>query len=308
MPVPDPMTPRITHGFSRQGDARIDLETRVDDRVVHAIVEYAVGSGRHGVTMVAKDDAGVDRELRVSYFAQGQSWGKTKGIDTPPQNVGDHIGSELAPRSLQFCLNCHSTWFRAVDLNVRGPRGPEAQDHGIGCERCHGPGLNHVKAVETGFAELAIAQTSTTPVLSRLKSCIECHASDGSAAVSDPEFTRAQGTTLLFSKCFTASGDKIGCTTCHDPHRPLETSTPHYESRCLSCHPAASPRHDVSSPPVVTQQRGRVIPTSCPINPASNCISCHMPKVEDISRRSRFTDHHIRVHPGSDSAHSFDRR
>ena len=35
---------------------------------------------------------------------------------------------------------------------------------------------------------------------------------------------------------------------------------------------------------------------ACPVNPKGNCISCHMPKVEDPTRRSRFTDHHIRVH------------
>jgi formate-dependent nitrite reductase cytochrome c552 subunit len=33
----------------------------------------------------------------------------------------------------------------------------------------------------------------------------------------------------------------------------------------------------------------------CPINPGKNCISCHMPKVEDPSRHARFTDHHIRA-------------
>ena len=53
------------------------------------IVEYAVGSGRHGITMFARDDAGIDRELRISYFSEEQSWGKTKGIDPAPQNEGN---------------------------------------------------------------------------------------------------------------------------------------------------------------------------------------------------------------------------
>jgi tetratricopeptide (TPR) repeat protein len=307
-PVPDPMVPRMTHAFTRKGDDRIDLETRIDDRVIHAIVEYALGSGQHGITMVARDDAGLDRELRISYFPEGQTWGKTKGIDSPPQDAGDHVGLGLSPRAMHSCLNCHATWFRSVDLDQTSPRGPEAQDHGIGCERCHGPGLNHVKAVETGFADLAIAQTSATPVLARLKSCTECHASDGSVQPSDPEFTRAQGTTLKFSKCFTASDTKIGCTTCHDPHRVLETSNAHYESRCLSCHKVISPPSDKAASPVVAGQGGLRSPPPCPVNPTTNCIPCHMPRVEDTSRRGRFTDHHIRAHRGPRTAQAFESR
>jgi Cytochrome c554 and c-prime len=301
-PVADPALPGLSHRLSRRDDDhRIDLETRIDDRVMHAIVEYALGSGRHGITMLAKDDAGIDRELRVSYFSDEESWGKTKGIDRAPQDAGDHIGPGLSPQSLRHCLNCHTTWFRSADLNRPGSRRPETRDHGIGCERCHGPGLNHVKAAQTGFAELAIARTRSTTVRSRLESCTECHASDGSVEVSDPEFTRAQGTTLLFSKCFTASNGQIGCTTCHDPHRLLEKSIPQYEANCLSCHRPTSVRLDAHAPPVVVEQGARSVAKSCPVNPAANCISCHMPKVEDMSRRSRFTDHHIRVHrqPGA---------
>lgn len=295
-PVADPVFPRVTHHFSRKGDDRIELETRIDDRTIHAIVEYALGSGHHGITMVARDDAGIDRELRISYFAQTQTWVKTKGVDMAPQEPGDHIGPALSHSALDRCVNCHKTSFRPVDLTGQGRQWPEASDHGIGCERCHGPGLNHVKSVETGFAELAIAQTTTTPVRARLNSCTECHASDGSVAVSDPEFTRAQGTTLLFSKCFTASKGGIGCTTCHDPHRLLDRSIPQYEAICLSCHRASSPRRDGEPPQAIGIPGESASAGSCPVSPAVNCISCHMPKVEDLSRQARFTDHHIRVH------------
>ena len=147
------------------------------------------------------------------------------------------------------CLHCHATWFRSVDRSRSGPPGPEAEDHGIGCERCHGPGLNHDKAVSSGFAELAIALTPATPSIHRLKSCTQCHASDGTVQPSDPGFARAQGTTLLFSRCFTASKESFGCTVCHDPHRSVETSARHYEAKCLSCHAAISPLRDPASPP-----------------------------------------------------------
>jgi tetratricopeptide (TPR) repeat protein len=294
--VPDPVIPSITHRFSRKSDDRIELETRDLDRVFRAIVFYAVGSGRHGITMLAKDEAGIDRELRVSYFGLDQSWGQTKGIDFAPRDAGDYIGIGLGRKTLNHCLSCHTTWLRSVAPDSSSARGPESDDHGIGCERCHGPGQNHVKAVESGFAELAIALSAKTPSQQRLKSCVECHAADGSIEPSDPEFTRAQGTTFLFSRCFTAAKDRIGCTTCHDPHRTLDKVTAHYETKCLTCHdgkPAAKATRAPSRTAAETLTEARV----CPVNPRDNCISCHMPKVEEPTRKSRFTDHHIRVHP-----------
>jgi hypothetical protein len=274
-PIPDPVIPRISHAFSRKGADRIELESRVGDRIFKAIVAYAVGSGRHGITMIARDEAGLDRELRVSYYGEGNGWGETKGLEVAPGDGADHIGLAMSLPTLDRCLHCHTTWFRSVvPAQARSPA-PEGYDRGIGCERCHGPGLNHVKAAETGFADLAIGLTSKTPMTERLSSCTGCHAADGTVEPSDPEFTRAQGTTLLFSKCYTASNHQLGCTTCHDPHRVLVTSTAHYESKCQSCHTLNSK-------------------ANCPVNPQGQCISCHMPKVNDLSRRSRFTDHHIR--------------
>ncbi len=294
-PVPDPVIPSISHSFSRKSDNRIELQSRVEDRVFRAIVEYAVGSGRHGITMLAKDEEGIDRELRISYFGQDQSWGATKGIDFAPRDAGDHIGMGLGRKALNHCLSCHTTWFRSVGPARSGTRGPEGEDHGIGCERCHGPGFNHGKAVESGFAELAIGLSAKTPSQERLKSCAECHAADGSIQPSDPEFTRSQGTTFLFSRCFIAGKDQFGCTTCHDPHRALDMVSLHYEVKCLGCHSGKeTPKGTARARTAAEHSDGHV--QACPVNPKDGCISCHMPKVEDPTRRSRFTDHHIRVH------------
>ncbi len=241
--VADPHFPGLSHSFTRISADRIEIKSRIADRAIGAIIEYAVGSGRHGITMVAKDEQGIDRELRVSYFGEGQTWGETKGITAPPREPGDQIGLALAPKPLRHCLHCHSTWFGAVDISRSAPKGPEALDRGIGCERCHGPGLNHIKAVESGFAQAAIALSARSPSNAKLQSCTECHASDGSIEPSDPEFTRAQGTTLLFSRCFTATGGQLGCTTCHDPHRVLDNTISHYETKCLECQPKHVVQH-----------------------------------------------------------------
>ncbi len=274
-PVPDPMIPGLEHRFTRDPTGRIEVESRLNDRVVKAVVEYAVGSGRHGITMVARDQAGVERQLRVSYLRSIDGWGETKGISTITRDDGEQLGLGLSPETVSRCLHCHATWFRAVDLRRAGPRGPEALDHGIGCERCHGPGLNHVKSALTGFAESAIALGTASTAAARLASCYECHAADATLRPSDPEFTRAQGTTLQYSRCFTAAKDRFDCTTCHDPHQILDESAAHYEARCLECHASKTP---------------------CPVNPRSGCIACHMPRVDDPSRKTKYTDHHIRVH------------
>jgi len=300
--VTDPVIPGITHRFAREGDDKIEVESRVEDQVVRAVVDYAVGSGRHGITMLARDEQGIERELRISYFGTSGTWGETKGVDFAPRDAGDHLGVGLGRKAVHHCLHCHTTWFRSLEKGTTASQGPERLDQGIGCERCHGPGLNHVKAVESGFAEPAIALTKQTPSLERLSSCVECHAADGTIPPSDPEFTRAQGTTFLFSRCFTASKDQFNCTTCHDPHRAVETIAAHYETVCLSCHDPGTRELAAGQPS--DRAKGKAVPDGqpCPVNPAGNCISCHMPKVEDPSRRSRFTDHHIRVHRGEGAA------
>ncbi len=273
--VPDPIIPGLSHLITREPNGQLQVESRLGDLVVRAVVEYAVGSGHHGVTMVARDQMGVERQLRVSYLTSIDGWGETKGISKTTRDDGELLGLALAPETTSRCLHCHATWFRSVDLRRNGPRGPEALDHGIGCERCHGPGLNHVKAAQTGFAQPAIALGAHAPASLRLASCYECHAADPTLQPSDPEFTRAQGTTLQYSRCYTAAKDRFDCVTCHDPHQILDENAANYEAKCLNCHAAKTP---------------------CPVNPRSGCVACHMPKVDDPSRKTRYTDHHIRVH------------
>jgi hypothetical protein len=304
-PVPDPLDPHVIHSFTRKGDDRIALETRDEKgQVARAVVAYALGSGEHGVTMVTRDEStGAPRELRISYYTAERAWRETKGVNVVPHDPSEFIGLELSDKSLRQCLHCHTTWFRAALPIPTVPSGPEAADRGIGCERCHGPGLNHVKAVETGYAEPAIGATRDSPPRRLLRSCNECHASNGSVEPSDPEFTRVQGTTLMFSRCFTATKGAIHCATCHDPHRGLDTMRAHYEPKCIACHDAAastrrgSPAHSAVAPKAaVGEPAGHPAPPICPVNPSSGCIDCHMPKVQDPGFKMRFTDHHIRIH------------
>ena len=81
---------------------------------------------------------------------------------------------------------------------------------------------------------------------------------------------------LAQSACKRASGDRLWCGSCHDPHRaPAETERAgFYRAKCLQCHQTAECR------------RG------------PDCSGCHMPKrpVRDVEH-SAYTDHAIRKIP-----------
>ena len=272
-PLPDPRKPGVTHRIERV-DERVEVAAQTKDGTLRALVDYAIGSGRNGVTMLAKAPDGAHRELRMSYYSRGDHWDLTTGFDPHPRNSADLLGIPVAASGFRDCLHCHTTRYRATEA----PTGPETVDHGIGCERCHGPAAGHLKAVSTGFAEPAITFGKNSPPQARMAQCAECHASDGSIPPTDVQFIRFQASTLPLSKCFRESAGKLDCVTCHDPHRDLETRSEVYDAKCLVCHG--------------TQGR-----PDCPVNPKADCVRCHMPRTDDVLPFTPFHDHHIRVHP-----------
>ncbi len=286
-PIADPGNPDVTHAFAREG-SKVRLTSRVEGREFAGVIDYAVGSGHHGVTMLSRDPGGRHRSLRMSYYSGGRHWGLTSGFEPRPSKPEAYVGEPLNDESFRNCLNCHSTRFTSEADRT----GPEASDRGIGCERCHGPGENHIRAIEAKFPDPAIARPRLATPSARLKLCAQCHASDGVIPPADPRFIRFVATTLPYSRCVSESGGRLDCVACHDPHRDVETSAASYDARCLACHGGAkfTPKPD----PEVHLEPFPAAP--CPVNPAQGCVGCHMPKVDNIMPFMSFTDHHIRVH------------
>jgi hypothetical protein len=88
--------------------------------------------------------------------------------------------------------------------------------------------------------------------------------------------------------------------TCHDPHHDAEPTRASYEDKCLACHAAPAPGR-ARTPPKLrpTHTADSAQGSACPVNPARDCITCHMPTVRGVIPHSPFTDHFIRVHrPG----------
>ncbi len=296
----DPDDPRVSHSF-RWNEGALHEETRVGRQVFDAVVEYAFGTGDRYVTMVSRDSRGAYHMSRKSYYrsSEGEGWDRSTLEMTHPttEHPAEFQGQTIGLRDgLLRCLYCHVTNPKMRDA----PPGPETADRAIGCERCHGPGGNHIAALDAKLADFAIVNPAgASPQAATIRQCNDCHILQRTFDETDaenPGWVRSQGVGWARSRCNTESGGSFGCVSCHDPHRAAHTtSTVEYESKCLACH--GSPGHAISKEPVDSlaragsDRRVRV----CPVNPTNGCIGCHMPSIRIDSLHTYLTDHFIHI-------------
>jgi tetratricopeptide (TPR) repeat protein len=307
-PVLDPGNPKVTHHFTRL-DGSLQVETRAAAEVQRAVIEHAFGSPDHFMTFVGRDDQGRSRMLRISHYhsPRGSGWDLSTGLPQRPEDPHEYLGTTLLEGDgVRRCLFCHTTNFRAV----LDQSGPEAADLAIGCEKCHGPGGNHVAAVEAGFPDLAILNPGRLPGPAVDRTCGQCHDLHDTSVISaprtDPVWYRFQSLALTWSRCYTESAGNLSCVTCHDPHTDGKSSTARQEAKCLSCHgpepvPASTAHPPLSAPTSRTNPSRQKTSTrkqsaTCPVDPAKGCVACHMPNAWQQSTHSFKTDHFIRVH------------
>ncbi len=303
-PMTDPDDPKVTHAFRRDED-KIKVETRNGDKVYELIVAYAFGVSDRYVTMIGQDDGQSYRVLRLSSYhgKGGLAWGRTS-LAAPDSNPRDSVRGDPIPTrdGVVRCLYCHVTFTR----NFRDPLpgtgvGPEAADSAIGCERCHGPGGNHLKAVKAGFRDKAIVNAGIGGARAIVEQCADCHIVDQIAdiqrAPEEPAYVRSPGLTLTFSRCFSESDGALSCLTCHDPHQDDRGPASFYEAKCLGCHasPAVAIERAAGAGAGSTSAGGKQA-SACPVSPGKNCLECHMPKVPVADLHRSLTDHYIRVH------------
>jgi tetratricopeptide (TPR) repeat protein len=290
-PLTDPDHPDVTHTFVQEGK-KLHVQTKVDNRVYETLIDYAFGTTDRYVTMIGRDGDGGFRALRRSYFheAKETGWGRTAGDAGDTDKVEEVRGQPIHVRDgIVRCLHCHVTNPREFrDPDKDGP-GPETADHGIGCERCHSPSVNHILAMEADFPDRAIVNVGPVSAEAVTIQCRECHIVGDATEIQNRReesvWVRSPGATLTFSRCYTESNGALSCLSCHDPHRDSERSPRFYEKKCLACHSSqASP----GSGPAV-----------CKVNPTSDCLTCHMPKVRQPVLHTFLTDHYIRVHHDS---------
>ena len=122
-------------------------ETNVEEMKV----DYVLGSGNHARSYLHRTAAGTLIELPLGWYPDkaGGSWAMSPGSDS------DH------PRTRRFvsykCMFCHN----GIPQIPAGHEAPGSDPvftgdlpEGIDCQRCHGPGGNHVRTAGSGGAKV----------------------------------------------------------------------------------------------------------------------------------------------------------
>lgn len=269
-------------------------------------IDVVIGSGRKGQTFLFWDG---DRlfQLPVSYWTEMGEWVNSPGYDEGTAN----FDRPIAPR----CLECHASSFesRAPPENLYNKASLVL---GISCEKCHGPGGEHVtryrsKAPPPTPATAAIVNPARLSRERQMDVCTLCHAGIGNARAPALSFVPggelgryldfpkvdpqahldvhgSQVQLLERSRCFQSS-PAMTCTTCHDVHTP-QRDLAAFALRCLTCHQVESCR--------TFPKLGHGIDR--------RCVDCHMPLQETAqivssangrSLQPKVRNHQIAIYP-----------
>ncbi|HEY3580886.1 MAG TPA: multiheme c-type cytochrome, partial [Pyrinomonadaceae bacterium] len=183
------------------------------------------------------------------------------------------------------CLECHASFFEPVN-NGTVPNRYRRTDYvlGVSCERCHGPGAQHVglnSAPNAKPAQQAIINPAKLPRARQIDLCGLCHAGVGVSKTAPFSFNVGdvldnyiqfekpkpdepldvhgnQLELLERSKCFQSSN--MTCSTCHDVHQP-QRDPAYFSDKCLQCHKVQSCG--------LFPKRGRAL--------VGKCVDCHLP-------------------------------
>ncbi len=249
-------------------------------------LEYALGSGKTGMTYVTPLGSAAIAEMRMSYFPHQKRWYITPGHEKLPANSMGMVRTGAFARQ---CVLCHAVTIPADSLE------PEERFFGVGCEACHGPGSAHIAAMSAGkYDQGQMAKLETWPA-SRINTlCGRCHLTEQDVRKKNLQKDathRFQAYGLAQSRCFKQSKETLSCITCNDPHTNVSTNQKAYEAVCLNCHSGTPSSHR----PAPLQS---VAIKPCPVSPKEHCIGCHMPsrRLMAASQISvAMADHFIRV-------------
>ncbi len=288
-------------------ESLIDVSGKITSSVSEKI-SWIVGSGARGRAYIVDHD-GYWFQSPLAWYSASKRW------NLSPQYEKSNL--HFTRPITQECLFCHCTSAEPVQssINHYSPRG--FHEAAIGCERCHGPGELHVAArTSNPTAEIAdptIANPSRMSPELREDLCWQCHLQSTARVVrfgknlfdyrpglpldefvvdfmksdhlqNEPQFV---GTVpqMITSRCYqsTEGDNKLGCTSCHDPHySPKESDrSAYYRKRCLNCHK----QDHCTGESALRKEKD------------NNCIACHMPASQSAFPHLAGTDHRVLKNP-----------
>jgi len=297
-----------------QNDTLFQSEYRKDSigRIIHERihpVDWVVGSG-NATRSYFMDTKGYITQMPLTWYADSKRWDLSPAYEQTNRRFGRPIGAE--------CMTCH---------NAVPEHSPFTQNHytdipqGISCERCHGPGSEHVNLQQAGLGpedgtqDASIVNPKHLDRDLNLSVCQQCHLTGitvfkegegmhtyqpGSPLtenrtvfapeeqLADPERfgISSHAARLSRSACYTETA--MTCVTCHNPHTPVaELEDDYFNETCRSCHTP----DEQDTPTMCSREASHSIADK----DLGNCISCHMQKsgTSDIPHVT-FTDHWIR--------------
>ena len=268
-------------------DLHYQMEARADGFFQTAMMEsiptiskrfdLVIGSGRKGQTYLYWDKNDQLYQLPVSFWTELDTWVHSPGYDDRVVN----FSRPVLPR----CLECHASSFEDLRDSSMGNRyNRSTYVLGISCEKCHGPGQEHINLQNDKTRKPSDQLIVNTAKLSRerqISLCALCHGGLGVAKAPAFSYTAGkeledylhlqapgpndavdvhgnQVALLERSHCYQASS--MTCSTCHDVHVPQRDPAA-FAGRCLTC-------HKVQSCGLFRKSGDRI---------AGKCVDCHMP-------------------------------
>ena len=287
-----------------QGGYRLQFSRPDSGAEGQRLLGWFIGSGRVGRSYFSSLD-GFLFQSPVSYYTLAGKWDVSPGYQRYP--------SINLTRAVETgCLQCHASRLQPVAGTQNRFADLPFLEGGVGCERCHGPGRNHVLKMSSGNRKGApqIVNPSKLDPARRDSVCAQCHltgaariarlrakrepyrpgellsdysaffvwAGSESAALS----VNSHVERLQQSLCKRASGDRLWCGSCHDPHSEPKQASEFYRARCQKCHQPSACKETAAA-------RRKL---------QDDCVACHMPKspVRD-AEHAVYTDHSIPRRP-----------